>query len=195
MPHKFQAARFKRLMSAERRKELSPGPLLERIGLRSGQTIVDIGAGPGFFALPAAAIVGPKGRVFGLDIAPVMIEELRKNAARKKASNVEAGLIPEAGAKLPNGADFYFLANVFHEVDDRTAYLLNIRRRMAAESRLVIVDFLKKKTKHGPPLRDRVPLQTLRAVLAASGFAVEKVFRPNEEEYALIARRADGGRS
>ncbi len=123
-----------------------------------------------------------------------MVEELRKNASRKKAANVEAGLIPAAGAKLPAGADFYFLANVFHEVDDRTAYLGNIRQHMAARSRLVIVDFLKKKTKHGPPLRDRIPLQTLRAVLAASGFAVEKVFRPNEEEYGLVARRLSGRR-
>jgi ubiquinone/menaquinone biosynthesis C-methylase UbiE len=194
MPHKFHPTLFKRLMSAERRKELPPGPILEQIGLRPGQTFVDLGAGPGFFALPAAAIVGPKGRVFGLDIAPVMVEELRKNASRKKAANVEAGLIPETGAKLPVGADFYFLANVFHEIDDRTSYLRNIRRYMAAASRLVIIDFLKKKTKHGPPFCDRVPLQTLRAVMASAGFSVEKVFRPNEAEYALIARRTSGGR-
>jgi len=193
MPHKFETARFKRLMSAERREELPPGSILERIGLRSGQTFVDIGAGPGFFALPAAAIVGPKGRVFGLDVAQIMVDELRKNAARKKASNVETGLIPEAGAKLPNGADFYFLANVFHEVDDRGAYLRNLRKHMTGRSRLVIIDYLRKKTKHGPPLRDRVPLQTLRTFLAEAGFVVERVFRPNEMEYALIARRSSRG--
>ena len=41
MPHKFHPARFKRLMSAERHKELPPGPILEQIGLRPGQTFVD----------------------------------------------------------------------------------------------------------------------------------------------------------
>ncbi len=190
MPHKFEAARFKRLMSAERRKRLPPKIILGEIGLRPGQVFVDIGAGPGFFALPASAIVGPQGRVFGLDVSPVMVDQLRKNAVRKKAANIRARTIPETGANFPAGADFYFLANVFHEIDDRIAYLRRLRGRMTARSRLVIIDFLKKKTKRGPPLRDRIPLRTLRLLLGVSGFAVERVFRPNNEEYGIIARRA-----
>jgi len=193
MAAKFDAARLKRLMSAERRTELPPGPILEKIGLRAGQTFADIGAGPGFFALPAAEIVGPQGRVFGLDVNEVMLVELRKNAARKKLSNIEICLIPEEGGGLPAGTDFYFLANVFHEIDDRTAYLRDLRKRMSERSRLVIIDFLKKKTKHGPPLPHRIPLQVLRELLAESGFAVERVFRPNDEEYGVVARRAQGG--
>ncbi|MBN1938092.1 MAG: class I SAM-dependent methyltransferase [Candidatus Aminicenantes bacterium] len=193
MPHTFDAARFKRLMSAERRQELPPRPILEKIGLHPGQVFVDIGAGPGFFAIPAAEIVGPRGRVFGLDIAPVMAEELRKNAARKRAANIRVGIIPKTAAKLPPGADFYFLANVFHEVDDRKAYLRNIRRHMSASSRLVIIDYLKKKTKRGPRLSHRVPLKALRALLVETGFVVERIFRPNEMEYAVIARPAAGG--
>jgi ubiquinone/menaquinone biosynthesis C-methylase UbiE len=188
MSHQYELARFKRLMSAERRKELPPKLILSEIGLRPGQVFVDIGAGPGFFALPAAAIVGPGGRVIGLDVSPFMVDELRKNAARKKAVNIRARKIPEAGVNFPAGADFYFLANVFHEIDDRTAYLRRIRGRMTDRSRLVIIDFLKKKTKHGPPLRDRVPLRTLRSLLGVSGLAVERVFRPNNEEYGVIAR-------
>ncbi|MCX6565192.1 MAG: class I SAM-dependent methyltransferase [Candidatus Aminicenantes bacterium] len=190
MPHKFEVARFKRLMSAERRKELPPKLVLGEIGLRPGQVFVDIGAGPGFFALPASAIVGPGGRVIGLDVSPVMVDELRKNAALKKAANIRTRTIPETGADFPAGADFYFLANVFHEIDDRTAYLRRIRSRMTARSRLVLIDFLKKKTKHGPPLRDRIPLRTIRSLLVASGFTVVRIFRPNEEEYGVVARRA-----
>jgi len=190
MSHQYEPARFKRLMSAERRKELPPKLILGEIGLRLGQVFVDIGAGPGFFALPAAAIVGPGGRVIGLDVSPFMVRRLRENAARKKATNVLARRIPEAGPAFPAGADFYFLANVFHEIDDRTVYLRRIRSRMTARSRLVIIDFLKMKTKHGPPLRDRIPLRTLRSLLGVSGLAVERVFRPNEEEYGVVARRA-----
>ena len=60
MPRKSAAARSKRLMSAERRQEIPPERVLETIGLRPGQVFIDIGAGPGFFALPAAAAVGPR---------------------------------------------------------------------------------------------------------------------------------------
>jgi ubiquinone/menaquinone biosynthesis C-methylase UbiE len=189
MPEKYESARFKRLMSAERRRELPPGRILGEIGLRRGQTLVDIGAGPGFFVLPAAAIVGPSGRVFGLDVSSVMVEELRKNAARKKFNHVEARLAEETEKNLPAGADFYLMVNVFHELEDRSAYLRRIRTSMNASSRLVIVDFLKKKTPHGPPLRERIPLRAIRTVMTDAGFVVERVFRPNKFEYGVIARR------
>jgi ubiquinone/menaquinone biosynthesis C-methylase UbiE len=189
MPQKYESSRFKRLMSAERRKRLPPERILSEIGLRSGQTFVDIGAGPGFFTLPAAAIVGRQGHAFGLDISPVMVKELRKNAALKKLKNVHALLAEETATKLPIGADFYFLANVFHELDDRAAYLRRIRKSMSAGSRLVIIDFLKKKTLHGPPLHERISLRKIGPILIAAGFTVERVFRPNPDEYGIIARR------
>ncbi len=189
MPEKFAAARLKRLMSAERRREIPPERVLETIGLRPGQVFIDIGAGPGFFALPAAAAVGPRGRVAGLDVSPLMIEELRKNAARAKAANLQARRISQTSPNVPPGADFYFLANVLHEIDGREAYLRDLRKRMSAASRLVIIDFFRKKTEHGPPLRDRIPLRELRRLLAATGFEIERVFRPNGEEYGVIAFR------
>jgi len=190
MPQTFESVRFKRLMSAERRKRLPPVSVLREIGLGPGQTFVDIGAGPGFFALPAAEIVGFSGRVYGLDVSPFMLDKLRRNAARKNAANIRVRRIREAGVALPAGADFYFLANVFHEIEDKPAYLRNLRAAMAARSRLIIVDFLKKKTWGGPPLRERIPLRNMRALLAGAGFAVERVFRPNGDEYGIIARRA-----
>jgi ubiquinone/menaquinone biosynthesis C-methylase UbiE len=189
MPQKYESSRFKRLMSSKRRKELPPGPIFDEIGLRSGQTFVDIGAGPGFFTLPAAAIVGPGGCVFGLDISPVMIKELRKNAARKNLKNVHPLPAEETAAELPAGADFYFMANVFHELDNRAAYLRRIRKSMSPDSRLVIIDFLKKKTLHGPPLHERISLREIGPILIAAGFAVERIFRPNSAEYGIIARR------
>jgi len=189
MSQKYDDSRFKRLMSSKRRKELPPPQIFDEIGLRGGQTLVDIGAGPGFFTLPAAAIVGPTGRVIGLDISPVMVKELRKNAALKKLKNVHALLSAETAAKLPIGADFYFMANVFHELDNRAAYLRRIRKSMSAGSRLVIIDFLKKKTSHGPPLRERIALREIVKILIAAGFAVDRVFRPNSAEYGVIAWR------
>jgi ubiquinone/menaquinone biosynthesis C-methylase UbiE len=190
MAHTYETARFKRLMSVERRKRLPPVPFLREIGLRPGQTFVDIGSGPGFFALPAAKMVGPSGRVFGLDVSPFMLDQLRRNAARKKAANVRIRRIPEAGVNFPTGADFYFLANVFHEIEDKPVYLRSLRAVMTARSRLVIVDFLKKKTWGGPPLRERIPLRTVRSLLTGTEFIVERAFRPNEDEYGIIARRA-----
>lgn len=40
---------------------------LTRIGVKKGQTVVDFGCGPGYTAIPAAAIVGETGRVYAVE--------------------------------------------------------------------------------------------------------------------------------
>src|SRR5690242_10924468 len=61
MPHKSDPREKEMLLSEERQAALQPGKLLRRLGLRSGDTLADVGSGPGFFTLPAAQIVGPEG--------------------------------------------------------------------------------------------------------------------------------------
>jgi SAM-dependent methyltransferase len=50
---------------------------LERIGLRPGQRVLEIGPGPGRLLIPAAGRVLPDGEVVGIDIQPGMIERLQ----------------------------------------------------------------------------------------------------------------------
>jgi ubiquinone/menaquinone biosynthesis C-methylase UbiE len=48
--------------------------------IRSGHAVLDIATGPGEPALTIAALVGPEGRVFGIDPAPEMVEAARRAA-------------------------------------------------------------------------------------------------------------------
>lgn len=190
MPRTFDPAGMKRLMSAERRRETPPEKILAEIGVAAGQTVVDIGAGPGFFALPAARLVGPGGRVVGIDVSPVMIKALKGNARRAGLKNVRTILVGETPVKLPAGANVYLMANVLHDMEDKVAYLRLVRRGMTSPSRLAIVDFLRKPTVHGPPLGERIPLARIGSLLADAGFAVERSFRAGRDHYAVIARKA-----
>jgi ubiquinone/menaquinone biosynthesis C-methylase UbiE len=58
-------------------------------GVLPGQTVVDIGSGAGIDCFLAAQIVGPSGRVIGLDMTPAMIEKARVNARQSGFDNVE----------------------------------------------------------------------------------------------------------
>ncbi len=57
--------------------------------IRSGDIVVDLGAGGGIDCFLAAKRVGQTGRVIGVDMTPDMIERARASAARLGVTNVE----------------------------------------------------------------------------------------------------------
>ncbi len=57
--------------------------------LKEGETVVDLGSGPGLDCFLAADKVGKKGKVIGVDMTPEMLEKARENAAKGRFENVE----------------------------------------------------------------------------------------------------------
>lgn len=57
--------------------------------IEPGDTVLDIGSGSGTDALIAARLVGPSGRVYGLDMTEAMIEKLERTARTRGIANLE----------------------------------------------------------------------------------------------------------
>lgn len=57
--------------------------------LQAGEHVLDLGSGAGMDSLVAALMVGPGGRVVGIDMTPEMLEKARGAAAELGATNVE----------------------------------------------------------------------------------------------------------
>lgn len=57
--------------------------------LKEGETVMDLGSGPGLDCFLAAKQVGEKGRVIGVDMTPEMLEKARANARKGGFTNVE----------------------------------------------------------------------------------------------------------
>ena len=68
---------------------LGCGAPIGHLGLKAGETVVDLGSGAGFDAFLAAREVGPTGRVIGVDMTPAMLERARANAVTAGVSWVE----------------------------------------------------------------------------------------------------------
>jgi len=71
----------------------NPGKRLNKVPLKKGMTVVDYGCGPGRYTLPAARLVGPKGKVFAVDIQPLAIKTVKGKVACESLTNIEAILI------------------------------------------------------------------------------------------------------
>lgn len=85
-------------------------------GLGRSSTVVDLGAGTGQFAIPAARRFG---RVVAADVSPVMVDALRQKAATAGADNldcVRAGFFSYAHEGPPAGG--VYTRNALHQVPD-----------------------------------------------------------------------------
>ncbi len=185
----FKSENMHRLDSDKRRKLVPPDAVLDLMDLRPGVTLVDVGTGIGYFAIPAAGRVGAGGKVFAADISQEMLDELARRAVEAGAA-VEAVLCDEKSIPLPDAvADRILLAFVLHEVDDQTAYLLEMGRLMKSSGALTIVEWDKVESPMGPPLHERISRQSLGLLIDSAGLMPVKDARVNEYMYACIVKK------
>ena len=73
------------------------GNPLALAGLRPGQVVLDLGSGAGIDLLLAARLVGPEGRVIGVDMTDEMVARARANVAAAGFTNIDVrqGIIEE----------------------------------------------------------------------------------------------------
>jgi ubiquinone/menaquinone biosynthesis C-methylase UbiE len=64
-------------------------PTITQIGLRAGDSVLDVGCGTGVSALPAAQIVGRDGFVLGVDLSARLLDRARAKATACSLTNVE----------------------------------------------------------------------------------------------------------
>lgn len=78
--------------------------LWEKAALRPGLTVLDLGCGPGHATLDIAQIVGPSGRVVGIDESAAFLKQLNDQAQARRIANIERvlGDVQDLAAALPN---------------------------------------------------------------------------------------------
>jgi ubiquinone/menaquinone biosynthesis C-methylase UbiE len=160
------------LMSEDRRRETRPRDLLRRAGARPGARVVDYGAGPGFFSLPAAELVGPSGCVVAVETEPRMRAELARRAAELGLTNVEART-PDHAGQLPGGWAQVVVAALFlHDLapTERDRLLPELRRLCDPTGRLLVVEWLAPGGLAGPSTANRFAAGDLAALLRRHGF-------------------------
>ena len=119
--------------------------MLQQIGIRSGQNVLDFGCGLGMYTIPVAKIVGEQGRVYALDKDNEALDELMQKAESAGLKNIKR---METSGKLEidladEYADVVLLFDVFHsfyfpQADDRKKLLGEIYRIMKPSAFLSI---------------------------------------------------------
>ncbi|HED04474.1 MAG TPA: methyltransferase domain-containing protein [Candidatus Fraserbacteria bacterium] len=170
--NKFDPKNIEKLDRPERAQWQSITAFLEILRPQSGMTYADIGCGPGYFTLPVAERVGPKGQVYAVDLQPEMLSELAQRAEAGGLKNIKTVRCEERRIPLPDDAvEAACLANVYHELEDTPAFLAELRRILRPGGRLILIDWKPIETPMGPPLSQRIPGEIIGQALQQAGFA------------------------
>ena len=102
---------------------------LTRAGLRSGETVLELGPGPGAFTVDAARRVGPAGLLIAVDIQPEMISQVEARVREAGLTNVDTRVASAYDLPMDDGTvDRAFLITVLPEIPDPVRALREIYR-------------------------------------------------------------------
>ncbi|MCH8886017.1 MAG: class I SAM-dependent methyltransferase [SAR324 cluster bacterium] len=169
--HKFDISRLERLRDPERLETMNPDKIWAVLadGLIIN-TLVDIGVGIGFFAIPFARKI-KRGKVYGCDLHPEMLKYLEAAMEKEGVDNIEPVRCGEVEVPLEDGiADVVIMVNLHHELDFRDRSLAECRRLLRSGGKVAVIDWKPIQTEHGPPMEIRIPPEQVLEELTAAGF-------------------------
>jgi ubiquinone/menaquinone biosynthesis C-methylase UbiE len=135
-PHKFAFM----LDNWIRRLIQNPNKILNGY-INPGETVMDVGCGPGFFTIDMAKMVGPDGRVIAVDLQPEMLASTLKKAVRKGVDRqVIVHRCQADRIGFDGQVDFILAYYMVHETPDPPAFFKEAQALLKDGGRLLVVE-------------------------------------------------------
>jgi SAM-dependent methyltransferase len=185
--HQDPKAYIAMLESPERTAEQKPDEVIAALDLKVGETLADIGAGSGFFALRFAPKVGDSGRVYAVDINPDMILYMNRRLRDMKVKNVTTVLsAPDDPLLADASISRFFICNTWHHVQNRPQYLALMRKMLKPGGQIVVLDYKKEQLPVGPPPEMKMARVEAIREMEAGGFKLAKEHGFLPYQYFLV---------
>jgi ubiquinone/menaquinone biosynthesis C-methylase UbiE len=174
--------------------------IIEALKIPPGITIADVGCGPGYYTFKFSELVGPSGKVLGIDTVQEHLNYIKSLCTKFDIKNIETIKDREDSAGIPaNSVDMIFMCSLYHiiyttlieEVKDR--FIDSLKAALKPDGRLVIVDnaVVTQGTLpyHGPHIAKELVIGQLYYY----GFDLTEQYQFIPQRYVLVfKKRAEG---
>lgn len=154
--------------------------LLDRLGVKAGMRVADVGAGEGYFTLPIARRVGPTGAVTATEIDAAFTRFITYSAEQEGLANVRTIVQGYTSPELPPGSqDLVVLCEVFkalttnaqardpaHVAASVAPFLANVRASLAPGGRFAVIEH-----DSDPSIDNAISAATIDRLMGEAGFA------------------------
>jgi ubiquinone/menaquinone biosynthesis C-methylase UbiE len=158
----------KNFESADRNEWQKPDEVIHFLGDLKNKTIIDIGAGTGYFEFKMDE---PSAKIIAADVDDRFIKYLNDRITKEESSNISARKAEyEKPPVSEKEADIVYMVDVYHHIENRKDYFSMVKKGLKPNGEMIIVDFKKGDFEQGPPDDMKIEIQTVINEMKLAGF-------------------------
>jgi ubiquinone/menaquinone biosynthesis C-methylase UbiE len=168
---------------------IDPDALWAELNLAPETIFLDLGCGTGNYTLAVAAMIGPTGMVYAVDLWDEGIAALKERLAKEGVTNLKALVAPAGQVPVADHrVDVALMATVLHDLVEAgtgAGALTELARVLKPGGRLAIVEFAKIDGPPGPPRHIRLNPEEVENLVAPYGFRRQKTVKLGPYNYLI----------
>lgn len=179
-----------RLERPDRIAGLKTAEVIEKLQVKEGAIVADLGAGAGAFTWPFAKAVG-KGTVYAVEVDKGYMPHLERRAKEQGLTNVKPLLGKFEDPLLPEKVDLAFFHDVLHHVEKRAEYLKTVAGYLKPNGRIAVIelDATRPNASHKDEPDQQVTREQLDQWMSAAGLKKLDEFPLFEEKWFVVYGR------
>jgi len=185
---KFNPAKLDILNNPQRLSDIPPDYIWQKLNMKKPETLVDIGAGTGFFSIPFLDYT-QNGRVFACDTSDIMLQWMTDHVAPEHPGIIPVKMEETMVPLKDRCADLVFMINLHHELEAPEKILDESFRILKNKGKIFIVDWKKEASVPGPPQTLRYRPEKVQAQIDKAGFENVNIFHEMIKHFLVIGEK------
>ena len=171
-----------------------PDKVLQSLTIQEGETVMDLGAGGGYFSIRLSEAVGQNGQIYAVDTNNEMLSYVDHYVDLLQKSNVKTVRTQGGVPSVPDeSCDLIFARNVFHHLDNPSLFFLAIESKLKPTGRIAILDYKPAKGFSFISLfKHHTDVSEIRKALNHAGFVEKESFDfLKKQSFTIFERKTD----